>query len=171
MFKRLFKLVKAVALLDNRFQPGHLNGANEIFQRAAVPNPNPLNNRRFQQQLAGWQRDFTAAQNANHRYATMNGNGSQGMPQVLPADGFDNMVDTAIVGQLIYLFRPVAFEPVNAVIGTELFGLRQLFIAAGGDKNLCPLRFCNLQSEYRDPSGALTGRRVNSRVPPARTRR
>jgi hypothetical protein len=99
VFKRLFKLVKAVAMLNHRFQPGDVNGADKIFQRPAVPDANPLNDGGFQQQFASRERDFTPGQHANDRDTPMNGNGAQGMLQVLPANGFNNMVDAAILRQ------------------------------------------------------------------------
>ena len=85
----------------------------------------------------------------------MNRHGAQGMPQVLPANGFNDVVDAAIVRQFVYPFSPVAFKPVDAIIGAELFGPRQFFITSRGDKHLCALRFGNLQSEYRHTARAL----------------
>ncbi len=43
VFKRLFKLVKTVAMLYHRLQPRDVNCADKIFQRPAVPHANPLN--------------------------------------------------------------------------------------------------------------------------------
>ena len=47
VFKRLFEFIKAVAMLDHRFQSRHIHSADEIFQRPAVPDANPLNHRGF----------------------------------------------------------------------------------------------------------------------------
>ena len=91
----------------------------------------------------------------------MNRHGAQGMPQVLPTNGFNNMVNAAIVCQFVYPFSPVAFKPVDAIIGAELFGPRQFFIASRRDKNLRPLRFGNLQSEYRHTARALHQHRLS----------
>ena len=77
----------------------------------------------------------------------MNGNGAQGMSQVLPTHGFDNMVDAAILRQCQRIFSPVAFQSVDALAGPQLFGPRQFFITSRGDKHLCAVRFCYLQSE------------------------
>lgn len=84
----------------------------------------------------------------------MNRHGAQGMPQVLPANGFNDVVDAAIVRQFVYPFSPVAFKPVDAIIGAELFGPRQFSSLPDVTKPL-PLRFGNLQSEYRHTARAL----------------
>ena len=77
----------------------------------------------------------------------MNGNGAQGVLQVLAPHGFNNMVDAAILRQRQRLFSPVAFQAVDALAGPQLFGPRQFFITSRGDKHLCAVRFCYLQSE------------------------
>ena len=77
----------------------------------------------------------------------MNGNGAQGMSQVLPTHGFNNMVDAAILRERQRIFCPVAFQPVDALAGPQLFGPRQFFITPRRNNNFCAVRFCYLQSE------------------------
>ena len=60
----------------------------------------------------------------------MNRNGAQGMSQILPANGFNNMIDAAIGGQFVNSFRPITFEPVYPMIGAKLFSPRQFFITS-----------------------------------------
>ncbi len=90
----------------------------------------------------------------------MNGNGAQGVLQVLAPHGFDNMVDAAILRQRQRLFSPVAFQAVDALAGPQLFGQRQLFIAPGRNNDLCAVRFCDLQGENRHAARSLYQHRL-----------
>lgn len=150
VFKRLFEFIKAVAMLDHRFQSRHIHSADEIFQRPAVPDANPLNDRRFQQQFASGQRNLTSGQHANNRNTPVNGNGAQGMLQVLSPHGFDNMVDAAILRERQGIFSPVTFQPVDDLAGAQ-FGQRQFFIAPRGDKHLCAVRFAICRANIATP--------------------
>ena len=77
----------------------------------------------------------------------MNGYRAKGMSQVLPTHGFDNMVDAAILRQCQRIFSPVAFQSVDALAGSQLFGQSQFFITPRRNNNFCAVRFCYLQSE------------------------
>ena len=55
MVERLFKFIKAVAVLNDRLQARDINSPDKILQRPAMSHANPLNDRRFQQQLASRQ--------------------------------------------------------------------------------------------------------------------
>ena len=92
---------------------------------------------------------------------TVEGNGPQGMSQVLPANGFNNMVNTAILRQRVNLVSPVPFKPVDAPIGTERFSQRQFFITARRHKNFCTVCFGDLQREDCDTTSALHQHRLS----------
>ena len=119
MFKRLFKLVKTVAMLNHRLQPRDVNSADKIFQRPAVPHANPLNDGGFQQQFASREGNLRPGEHANDGDTSVNGNGAQGMLQVLSTDGFDNMVDTAMPWLAPSVLASASFSSLPEVTNTS----------------------------------------------------
>ena len=78
---------------------------------------NPLDLWRLQQQQACGDGDVRAFQHADHGNTPVDRHRTQGIDQIAAANGFDNMIDTAILRQLIDRLHPIPLQAVNAVIG------------------------------------------------------
>ena len=71
------------------------------------------------------------------------------------ADGFENMVDALILGQLIDRLDPIAVIAVDSMRGAERLGFGEFVVASRHDDDGGAMRPGDLQAEQSDASRAM----------------
>ncbi len=115
------QVFQRIAGIDDRLDPGLIDGAGEIFKRPPVADADPLDDGRFQQQWPCRSGNVETLENADDRNSPMHGNGTDRLPEVGAASDFQNMVGAFIAGEPVDGLNPVLLAAVDAMISTERF--------------------------------------------------